>query len=106
MTFSPLGEEIFFRGIVHTGFQKSWGSQKASIADGLAFSLTHLAHFGIVYDSDKWSFLPIPALIWVAAMFIVSQMFIFFRNKTNSLAGAMFCHAAFNFGMIFCIFFL
>ena len=28
MTFSPIGEELFFRGIVHSGFSKSIGEKK------------------------------------------------------------------------------
>lgn len=49
MTFSPIGEELFFRGIVHSSFAKSIGEKKASIVDGSAFALTHISHFGLVF---------------------------------------------------------
>ena len=49
MTFSPIGEELFYRGIVHGSFTGRFGEQKASFFDSLTFAITHLAHFGIVY---------------------------------------------------------
>lgn len=54
ITISPIGEKLFYRGLVHGGFIKRFGEQKASIADSSAFALTHLAHFGINYYSGTW----------------------------------------------------
>jgi len=65
MTFSPIGEELFFRGIVHSSFEKSIGEKKASIVDSSAFALTHISHFGLVFINTKWTFFTIPAIIWV-----------------------------------------
>ena len=48
MIFSPIGEELFFRGIVHSSFAKSIGNFKASIIDSVAFALTHISHFGTI----------------------------------------------------------
>jgi len=45
-------------------------------------------------------------LNWVLAMFLVSMVFIFFKRNSGSLLGAIICHAAFNLGMIYCIFYL
>ena len=106
MIFSPIGEELFFRGIVQGSFAKSIGQKKASIVDSLAFSLTHIAHFGLVFVSGSWSFYPIPTLIWVAGMFLVSLLFFKMKKLSGSLLGAIFCHAGFNLGMIWCIFYL
>lgn len=106
MTFSPIGEEFFFRGIVHGSFAKSVGDIKASIIDSLAFALTHLAHFGVVFIDSVWDFYLIPALIWVASMFLVSVLFFQMKKLSNSIWGAVVCHAGFNLGMIYCIFFL
>lgn len=106
MTFSPIGEEFFFRGIVHGSFAKSVGDTKASIIDSFAFALTHLAHFGVVFIDSKWDFFLIPALIWVASMFLVSVLFFQMKKLSNSIWGAVLCHAGFNLGMIYCIFFL
>jgi len=106
MTFSPIGEELFFRGIVHSSFAKSIGETKASIVDSSAFALTHISHFGLVFINNQWHFLTTPALIWVSGMFLVSVLFFIFKKQTGSILGAMICHSAFNLGMIYCIFYL
>lgn len=106
MTFSPIGEELFFRGIVHSSFEKSIGEKKASIVDGSAFALTHISHFGLVFINNKWNFFTLPAIIWVASMFLVSLLFFAFRKYSGSILGAIICHSAFNLGMIYCIFYL
>lgn len=106
MIFSPIGEELYFRGIVHSSFAKSIGEKKASIVDSLAFSLTHISHFGLVFINNKWDFFTVPTIVWVISMFLVSLLFFVFRKKTDSILGAIFCHSAFNLGMIYCIFYL
>ena len=106
MTFSPIGEELFFRGIVHSSFAKSIGEKKASIVDSSAFALTHISHFGLVFINNKWDFFAIPTVIWTISMFLVSVLFFTFRRKSDSILGAILCHSAFNLGMMFCIFYL
>jgi membrane protease YdiL (CAAX protease family) len=106
MTFSPIGEELFFRGIVHSSFAKSIGEQKASIVDSTAFALTHISHFGLVYINSKWTFFTTPTIIWVTAMFLASILFFRFKKRSASIWGAIICHSAFNLGMIYCIFYL
>jgi len=106
ITFSPIGEELFFRGIVHSSFAKSIGEGKASIADSSAFAITHISHFGLVFINNQWNFLIIPTLIWISGMFLVSVMFFVFRRYSGSIFGAIICHAAFNLGMIYFIFYL
>lgn len=105
MIFSPIGEELFFRGIVHSSFAKSFGNAKASIIDSTAFALTHISHFGLIFINDEWKFLPIPTILWVASMFFVSLLFYHCRKKSGSISGAIICHSAFNLGMIYCIFY-
>ena len=106
MIFSPIGEELFFRGIVHDAFARSMGENGASLADSAAFALTHLAHFGLIYTGQQWELLVRPALLWVIAMFLVSRLFFYFKQASGSLLGAILCHAGFNLGMIYSIFFL
>lgn len=106
MIFSPIGEEFFFRGIVHAGFAKSIGEKKASIVDSSAFALTHLSHFGLVFIGGKWIFYAIPSVIWVLCMFMTGLLFVAFKKYSESIWGAVLCHAAFNLGMIYCIFYL
>ena len=106
MTFSPIGEELFFRGIVHSSFAKSIGDKKASIVDSSAFALTHISHFGLVFINNQWNFFTTPTFIWVLSMFFVSVLFFIFKKYVGSILGAVICHSAFNFGMIYCIFYL
>jgi membrane protease YdiL (CAAX protease family) len=105
MTFSPIGEEFFYRGLVHECFSKSWGNRWASIADSSAFSLTHLAHFGIVYIDVTWQLYFIPALLWVLFLFTLSLLFYWFRKKSSSIWGAVIAHAGYNLAMTYMIFY-
>lgn len=105
MTFSPIGEELFFRGIVHSSFANSLGNRKASIIDSSAFAIVHISHFGLVFHNQQWEFLFIPTLIWVLSMFIVSILFYVCRKRSGSILGAILCHLAFNLGMTYCIFY-
>jgi len=105
MIFSPIGEELFFRGIVHESFARSIGDRKAALVDSAAFAITHISHFGFVFINNKWSFLILPTLIWVASMFLVCVLFFICKKRSGSIWGAVICHAAFNLGMIYCIFY-
>ncbi len=106
MTFSPIGEEFFFRGIVHGSFAKSLGERKASFIDSMAFALTHVSHFGLVFINKQWDFYFLPTLLWVLCMYLVSMLFIMMKKYTDSIWGAVLCHSGFNFGMIYCIFYM
>ncbi|WP_339840166.1 type II CAAX endopeptidase family protein [uncultured Maribacter sp.] len=105
MTFSPIGEELFFRGIVHSSFANSVGNKRASIIDSSAFAIVHISHFGLIFTNQQWQFLIIPTLIWVLSMFCVSILFYRCRKNSGSILGAIICHSAFNLGMIYCIFY-
>ena len=105
MSFSPVGEELFYRGVIHQAFKVELGDRKAALIDSAAFALTHLAHFGIIYAAGAWKFLPLPAFIWVSAMFLTCLVFNRARQESGSILGAILCHAGFNFGMGFLIFY-
>lgn len=106
MIFSPVGEEFLYRGVIHGCFVPGFGEMKASLVDSLAFALTHIAHFGIVYTLVEWRFLPVPAVLWVLSMFIVSRIFFKCKLYCNSIWGAVVAHSGFNFVMMYCIFYL
>jgi hypothetical protein len=105
MTFSPFGEELMYRGLIHQSFVSKLGNNKASIIDSLAFAVVHLAHFGFVYSSLHWNFLFVPAILWVTFMFLTSRMFFYCKTKSQSIYGAIICHAGFNFAMTYFIFY-
>jgi uncharacterized protein len=105
MTFSPVGEELLYRGLIHQSFSTRFGHPTASHIDSLAFALTHLAHFGIIWSGERWEVLIIPSIFWVALTYSASRLFFLCKVRTGSIAGAIVCHAAFNLGMTWCIFF-
>lgn len=105
MLFSPIGEEVLYRGVAHESFAAQLGDRRAALIDAAAFAVTHLAHFGVVFVAGSWAFLPLPALFWVAAMFAASLAFYGFRKLTGSLAGAVVAHAGFNLAMNWIIFY-
>jgi membrane protease YdiL (CAAX protease family) len=105
MLFSPIGEELLYRGIAHESFAARLGDRGAALLDAGAFAVVHLAHFGIVYLAGAWAFLPVPATVWVGAMFFSSLVFYAFRALTGSILGSIVCHAGFNLAMNFVIFY-
>jgi len=105
MFFSPLGEEFFYRGLIHENFKKDLGDKKATIIDSLAFALVHLAHFGIIYTEHTWIFLPFASLTWVTLLFITCLGFNYARIISGSIWGPVVAHASFNFIMNYYIFY-
>ncbi len=105
MTFSPIGEELLYRGLIHQSFVRKFGNNRASIIDSLAFTIVHLAHFGIIYVNGNWEVLIIPAILWLTLMFFTSRMFFFCKSKSESIYGAILSHAGFNLTMTFFIFY-
>ena len=106
MLFSPIGEELLYRGIAHESLAARLGNRSAAAVDAGAFALVHLSHFGIVYIAGAWAVLPLPSLFWVTAMFLSSLVFYAFRQLTGSILGAIAAHAAFNLAMTYVIFFI
>lgn len=103
VTFSPLGEELLYRGLIHECFVPALGEGRASMVDSAAFAITHLAHFGILYNAGNWEFRFLPALLWVMLMYIASRLFFYCKIKGGSLAMAFACHAGFNLAMTYFI---
>jgi len=105
MLFSPIGEELLFRGLIHDSFAQDVGNFRASLIDSSAFALIHLSHFGILYIDGSWTFAWLPALLWVVLMFLASRLFYRCRVWADSIWGAVCCHAGFNLGMTYFIYF-
>lgn len=105
MIFSPIGEELMYRGFIHQCFEDKYGPKRASQIDSLAFALTHLAHFGILFTAAGWVFRPVPALLWIICTYFVSRVFFFCKQKSASIGGAILCHAGFNLAMNYFIFY-
>lgn len=102
-TFSPFGEELLYRGVIHGSLASKFGETSAAIIDSAAFGITHLAHFGIVYLNHTWQFLPFPAVIWVVLMFLTGMVFNFCKSRSGSVWGAVVSHIGFNIAMTYFI---
>jgi hypothetical protein len=59
---------------------KTAGERKASLVDSSAFAITHISHFVLAFINNRWSFLTIPAFIWMLSMFLVSVLFSFVKS--------------------------
>jgi membrane protease YdiL (CAAX protease family) len=105
MLFSPIGEELFYRGLVHACFSPRLGHSRATALDGAAFALVHLAHFGLVHTAQGWQLLPGPTLVWVLGLFSTCWLFSIARAKSGSVLGAMVAHSLFNLTMNYFIFY-
>ncbi|HEX8308226.1 MAG TPA: CPBP family intramembrane glutamic endopeptidase [Allosphingosinicella sp.] len=105
MTLSPIGEELFYRGLVHECFAAEAGEGRSACIDAAAFALVHLAHFGLVWTAAGWALLPLPALWWLAGMFLTALAFNWSRRSSGSVLAAVAAHGAFNLLMTAWIFF-
>ena len=106
MTFSPLGEELLYRGLVHGCFLNQFGEKKSALIDSAAFGLTHLAHFGIIYNNNSWDFYLIPGLLWITLMFLTGLLFNLCKSISDSILGAIISHMSFNLTMTYLIFYI
>ncbi|WP_237708808.1 CPBP family intramembrane glutamic endopeptidase [Gillisia marina] len=105
MTFSPIGEELLYRGLIHESFVPKFGENTASVIDSLAFATVHLAHFGLIYSSGSLRLLFIPAILWMLLMFFTSRLFFYCKKRSGSIYGAILSHAGFNLAMTYFIFY-
>ncbi len=105
MTFSPFGEELLYRGLIHGSLTNRFGESRSAMIDSLAFGLTHLAHFGIIYQFNSWDFYLVPSLIWITLIFITGLIFNYCRKISDSIWGAIVSHMAFNIAMTYLIFY-
>lgn len=93
LILSPIGEELFFRGLLQTAVGNRWGVQTGLLAQAVAFALAHLAHYGL----QPWQ--PALLLFWLPGMFATAWLFGWLRLNSGSLFPAMLAHAVFNLGM-------
>jgi hypothetical protein len=105
MIFSPIGEEILFRGLLHQSFVRRWNLPVATAVNGLAFGLVHLHVHGIWHDAAGFHLRLVSGVLMVLLMAGVSAVFTLCRLRTGSLYAAMVAHSACNLAMIATIFF-
>lgn len=105
MTFSPIAEELMYRGMIHESLVNKFGERQASLIDSGAFGITHLAHFGLIYVLGQWKLMVLPALLWMLLIFSSGLIFNLAKRKSGSIVGAIISHAGFNIAMTYVIFY-
>ncbi len=91
MLFSPIGEEIFFRGILQRALEQKCSVRLSTLLECAAFGLVHLFHHGPFFGATA-----ISSALWVMAMCLTAALFATLRQRSGSLVPAMAAHAAFN----------
>jgi len=104
MTFSPIGEEFFFRGMIHESVRAHWSERVAILVNALAFGGVHLLHYGITRDASGWHFLLVPGSLWMLLMMGTSWLFTLCRRRSGSIWPAVVAHSVFNLVMNLTIF--
>jgi uncharacterized protein len=104
LLFSPIGEELFFRGLLQRSLEERLSARASTVIECSAFGLVHLCHHGILATAAGLIFLPVSGVIWATLMFFVAFLFAWLRQRSGSLYTAMASHAAFNLSMNVLIF--
>jgi membrane protease YdiL (CAAX protease family) len=103
LIFSPLGEEIFFRGVLQQAAEERWTHRTALIVDAGWFAAVHLFHHGIVRIEGEVRILLLSGAIWMLLIFCTGVLFAYLRQKNGSLPVPILSRAAFNLTMNFTI---
>lgn len=103
LIFSPLGEEIFFRGFLQQAAEERWNHRTGVIVDAGWFAVVHLFHHGILRIDGRIQVFPVSGAVWMVLIFGTGVLFAFLRQKTGSLVAPILSHATFNLTMNFTI---
>lgn len=63
LLFSPIGEEIFFRGMLQRALEQRFSTRASTMLECAAFGLVHLCHHGLVVGVTGWSIRPLSAAL-------------------------------------------
>ncbi len=104
--FSPVGEELFFRGMIHEAVNEKTNEIIATLVNALAFALVHIFHYGFVIEGSAVRYLIGPGVVWFLLMFALSVTFTVCRKRSGSIIPAIVAHSTFNLIMCITTFFL
>jgi len=104
LIFSPIGEEIFFRGYLQYSLEQRFSTRASTIAECAAFGTIHLCHHGLLLTAAGITLRPVSGAIWVLLMFGAAWLFAYLRRSSGSLLPAITAHVAFNLVMNVAIF--
>src|SRR5436190_289841 len=96
MIFSPIGEELFFRGYLQHVLERRFSARASTLAECAAFAAIHLCHHGLYNSAAGLGLRPLSGAIWMLLMFCAAMLFAWLRKRSGSLLPAIVSHAAFN----------
>ncbi|QYF95233.1 CPBP family intramembrane metalloprotease [Massilia sp. PAMC28688] len=99
LIFSPIGEEIFFRGYLQRMLETRFSQRSSTMIEAAWFAGAHLVHHGIVLTAAGLGFRAFSGTLWFVLMFALSWMLAWLRTRHDSIYPAILAHAAFNLGM-------
>ena len=102
--FSPIGEEIYFRGVLQRAFETRFSPPLSSALESGWFGAAHLIHHGLFLSAAGITFRPVSGTLWFLLMTLLSLAFAALRKVSNSVIPAVIAHSAFNATMNFFIF--
>lgn len=105
LIFSPVGEEIYFRGFLQDALSTRFSYKASVIGESLFFGLIHLCHHGVSLTRHQLIFRPVSGSIWVLLMFLTACLFAWVKRRSGSIYPAIVAHMAFNLTMNVCIFY-
>ena len=94
--FSPIGEEIFFRGYLQHALEQRFSTQTSTLAECAAFGAIHICHHGLLLTASGLTVRPLSGSIWMLLMFATAMLFAYLRKTSGSLLPAIVAHAVFN----------
>jgi membrane protease YdiL (CAAX protease family) len=96
MIFSPIGEEIYFRGVLQRAFETRFSSTLSSALESVWFGAAHLIHHGLILTAAGLAFRPVSGALWFLLMTLLSLAFALLRKLSDSVVPAVLAHSAFN----------
>jgi membrane protease YdiL (CAAX protease family) len=94
--FSPIGEEIFFRGFLQQALERRYSPRASTLAECAVFAVIHLCHHGLYLTAAGVGLRPLSGFLWMLLMFCTAWMFAWLRKSSGSLLPAILSHAMFN----------
>lgn len=94
--FSPIGEEIFFRGLLQRALEERLSARNSTLVECGMFGVVHLCHHGLAVNAAGFTVRPLSGGLWVMLMFLAAYVFARLRQRSDSLYPAMISHATFN----------
>lgn len=104
MIFSPIGEEVFFRGFLQEALTNRFSVQVSVIIESLLFALVHIFHHGLVRVDGVIRLYFWSGVLWVGLMFLTAYGLAMLRKSSSSIYPAIVAHTLFNLMMNIFIF--